>query len=357
MLMKFLVVLTYTSPVLCWNNKQARIMYDQAEANGGYYSTGIIATKRWSTTRFLDNVGSVDASTGLKTTIVEDLDKVRSDVEGFKSEFEEVRSCISHIEPDMVGLRNAIMTLQTCISEMRDEGISNMVVEVMKKVFDEEVPIGHREGDECDMFEDDIVIRKAGSSSVVGPHQPNKFDIEDKSASLKRKSENSADDENMMLKLSGVADISNSESFLITYLFSKIMTESDSLASREVARYDDHSISQWDLCCLSPMQPITSEIVDISVSYLFEKTSDSWFMPTYFSERAKDYASGSVVDGMLSSVLTVCRLHRYTGRLGSCKQIFFPLHDGVVDKWILVVLNLDVGECEIWDSCPDIDGR
>ncbi|XP_062000868.1 uncharacterized protein LOC133718081 isoform X2 [Rosa rugosa] len=355
MLMKFLVVPTYTSPVLCWSNKQARIMYDQAEANGGYDSTGIIATKRWSTTRFLDNAGSVDASTGLKTTIVEDLDKVRNDVDAFKSEFEEVRSCISHIEPDMVGLRNAILTLQTSICEMRDRGISNMVVEVMKEVLDEEASFEQKGRDESDMYEDDICPRQPGSSSVVGPHKPNMDNVKDKSLSLKRKSDNSVDDDNMV-KLCAVGDISNSESFLITYLFSKVMSESDSLA-REVARYGDQSISRWDLCCLSPMQSITSEIVDISVSYLFEKTSDIWFMPTYFSERAKDYASGSVVDGLISSVVTICRLRRYSGRLGSCKQIFFPLRDGVVDNWFLVVLNLAVGEIELWDSCPDMDAK
>ncbi|PRQ44332.1 putative Ulp1 protease family catalytic domain-containing protein [Rosa chinensis] len=357
MLMKFLVIPTYTSPVLCWNNKQARIMYDQAEANGGYYSTGIIATKRWSTTRFLDNVGSVDARTGLKTTIVEDLHKVRNDVDAFKCEFQEVRSCISHIEPDMVGLRNAIMTLQASISEMRERGISNMVVEVMKEVLDEEGPSDQKGGDELDMYEDDIVPRQTGSPSVGWRHQPNMVDMDDKRFSLKRKSTNESMEHDDMVKFCEVADISNSESFLITYLFSKVMTECDSLGSREIARYGDHSISRWDLGCLSPMQCITSHIVDISVLYLFDKQSDIWFMPTYFSERAKDYASGSVVDGLVSSVVTICRLRRYSGRLGSYKQIFFPLQDDVVDNWFLVVFNPDEGECEIWDSCPDKDAR
>lgn len=36
-------------------------------------------------------------------------------------------------------------------------------------------------------------------------------------------------------------------------------------------------------------------------------------------------------------------------------KVFFPVHDAGADHWILVVLDVVSGVCEIWDSSPNIN--
>ncbi|KAL6189094.1 hypothetical protein ACLB2K_040484 [Fragaria x ananassa] len=50
----------------------------------------------------------------------------------------------------------------------------------------------------------------------------------------------------------------------------------------------------------------------------------------------------------------MCKLHKYYERLQSCRKIFIPINDDVLDHWFLVVANITEDECEIWDNIPDL---
>ncbi|KAK9911528.1 hypothetical protein M0R45_035429 [Rubus argutus] len=96
--------------------------------------------------------------------------------------------------------------------------------------------------------------------------------------------------------------------------------------SHQVAKYGEFSISCWDICCLSPMCKLYSEVINISAAYLYERQSDCWFMPTFY--------------GIIKRLIwTTC--------------IFIPIYDSVEDHWFLLVINITETEAEIWDSHRD----
>ena len=74
----------------------------------------------------------------MKTTVVEDLARVTKVVEELKVQLNQVRSTFSEMHPDMIVLREAIITLQQLVQQLTDEGIDNIVCDVVKEVIEEE---------------------------------------------------------------------------------------------------------------------------------------------------------------------------------------------------------------------------
>ncbi|KAK9912278.1 hypothetical protein M0R45_036148 [Rubus argutus] len=64
------------------------------------------------------------------------------------------------------------------------------------------------------------------------------------------------------------------------------------------------------------MCKLSSEVINISAAYLYERQSDCWFMPIFYG-------------------------------------IVILIYDGVEDHWFLLVVNITETEAEIWDSHRD----
>lgn len=138
LIMKAIYVNRFAPPVMCWTNKSARIMFGQTERAGGFEDGSTYVSKKWSGCSQYKPGGSEDCSTGLKTTVVEDLARVTKVVEELKVQINQVRSTFSEMHPDMIVLREAIITLQQLVQQLTDEGIDNIVCDVVKEVIEEE---------------------------------------------------------------------------------------------------------------------------------------------------------------------------------------------------------------------------
>ncbi|KAL6208202.1 hypothetical protein ACLB2K_019153 [Fragaria x ananassa] len=84
----------------------------------------------------------------------------------------------------------------------------------------------------------------------------------------------------------------------------------------EVGRYREASVSRCHIKCLTPKWCISSEVINLMGVYCSAKSTDCWFVPTYFS-------------------------------------IFIPILDDLCQHWFLAVVRF-VGDCEIWDSKPEV---
>ncbi|KAL6144386.1 hypothetical protein ACLB2K_055079 [Fragaria x ananassa] len=114
-----------------------------------------------------------------------------------------------------------------------------------------------------------------------------------------------------------VANISLKEGELLRYLFSQKGNAEDIIGSDEVGRYMEVTVSRYHLNCLTPKRCLNSEVINIMGAYIFGNSTVDWFLPTYFS-------------------------------------IFIPILDTVAKHWILAVVKVSYGDCEIWDSNPEV---
>ncbi|KAL6196484.1 hypothetical protein ACLB2K_032099 [Fragaria x ananassa] len=114
-----------------------------------------------------------------------------------------------------------------------------------------------------------------------------------------------------------VANISPKEGELLRYLFSQKGNAEDIIGSDEVGRYMEVTVSRYHLNCLTPKRCLNSEVINIMGAYIFGNSTVDWFLPTYFS-------------------------------------IFIPILDTVAKHWILAVVKVSYGDCEIWDSNPEV---
>ncbi|KAL6212219.1 hypothetical protein ACLB2K_017440 [Fragaria x ananassa] len=153
--------------------------------------------------------------------------------------------------------------------------------------------------------------------------------------------------------IGAVANISQRDSYLLTYLSNKNVSANNTLGSNEVARFGGWAVSQWDLSCLSPRQHVTAEVVNMSAAYMSDGQCENWFMPVTVLERTKDISAGVHLDAMVPSTILTCRLQRFVGRLSFCNKIFVPIYDWILNHWFLAIADMLNGVCEILDSAPE----
>ncbi|KAM5576139.1 hypothetical protein ABKV19_007153, partial [Rosa sericea] len=267
---------------MTWGRKEVKRVLEEVEREGGFGCESVRVTKKsfYDTTHQMSR--SVDASTGIRTTVVEDLSEVRSDVGTVRGEVENLKSTVGCLEPDMGRLRSAIMTLETALRQLKAEGIGQIVAEVVKEVFKDL----HKEytGNE---EKNGFVTGQKQHHTEAGLHHGEMWQSKSDIGVLNEDDTIGSQSTDFQNIGQGfflvVAEISHSDSHLLTYLFSKKVTGEDTVGSNEVARCDGWAVSRWDLSCLSPMQCLSSEVVNITAAYLFDRGSDNWFMPTSFS--------------------------------------------------------------------------
>ncbi|KAM5574346.1 hypothetical protein ABKV19_013696 [Rosa sericea] len=257
-------------PVMTWSRDDLKRVYEEVESEGGFKSENVRVTKKYFRGNVLSGTGSVDPSTGIKTTVVDDLSEVRYDVGAVKGDVE-----------------------KCTVGELKANGLGGIVSEAIKQVF--EVKSNNYGGN---FWNDGLFSNQEHQGTEAEQHDdemPHSKSIIVISTDKDAYGCDSSDmEEDEPGSFPAVSEISHSDSYLLTYLFSKKVTADDSVGS--------------------------NEIVDISAAYLFDRGSDDWFMSTSFS-----------VEGV----------------------IFFPIHDGVLKHWFLAVVKIPSWQCEIWDSNPE----
>ncbi|KAL6188271.1 hypothetical protein ACLB2K_039664 [Fragaria x ananassa] len=357
--------------VMTWEVSDVKRVVDMVDGLGGWESTKVDVSMRHMWDEESENIGSFDKSTGMKTSVVEDLSDVRSEFSVVKWEVGLVRSIVGRLEPDIGHLRGAVTTLETSLNRLQDGGLSRIVsdavmriMEVNKKSsssrtnshfdwdcmeqWDEEVEYGDRhtflgvESDGNGLPDNEPGVESYGDGMpnsltkifVASPCYTNALDSTESS------------------NFEAVAHISQKESYLLTYLFSKNVSADNAIGSNEVARYGGWAVSRWDLSCLSPRQHVTAEVVNMSPAYLFDDHCENWFMLVTISERAKDIFGGVQLDVVVPSTILTCRLQRFVGQLSLCNKICVPIYDRISNHWFLAVADMLNGVCEIWDCTP-----
>ncbi|XP_050363423.1 uncharacterized protein LOC126782250 isoform X2 [Argentina anserina] len=332
---------TMPLPVRSWDEKMCCRMYERVEELGGFYAPkGVWVSKRYMGTGSTDFGGSYDSSTGLKANVVDDMADLRSDMNYIQQLIVKLQSAVCVLGPEILQLREALCTLKgSACKELSEDEITVLVRKVNEAVV--------AKGGGClraDDMGDDLGVEQSPNREMRQGYDEANKDADDRTQPLKKPGGR---------KYHGIADLSAKESDLLSYLFSRKGRSEGILESDEIGRYGLYSVTRWDLKCLSAKQSISSEIINIMGGYSVGSSRTFWFLPTYFAERAVEFSSGHNKESHISSTITVCGLRTLKGQLHECSNIFIPVEDVAADHWFLVVLKVQDGECEIWDSVPD----
>lgn len=129
------------TPVREWGSKYADTLFEMVEENGGFKSDIVRVTKKPRKPRtcnsFSQVSGSVDGSTGIKVSVVGDLNEAKSEVRCMKGDMELMQSSVGQLEPDMSRLRSAVMALENCLSELKSTGVGQLISHVVKGAVEE----------------------------------------------------------------------------------------------------------------------------------------------------------------------------------------------------------------------------
>ncbi|KAK9943204.1 hypothetical protein M0R45_008820 [Rubus argutus] len=339
-------------PVLTWGTKEAKMVYDRVEENRGFQSESIYVTKRLSGGRTESTTsGFVDVSTGIRTNFWEDLTEVKSDVCAVKSEVDILRSSVREMKPDIMFLRTAISTLEESLGLLKSLGVGHLVSTMLKSVLaaDSNVPLERMQEDlnGDHQYEADTPETKIRMSVNEPPMK------DEARSSMNQRKEYLQTKQHGTGVFSIVGDISEIDTTLLKYMFSKKINPNDgNMSIDEVARHGEFSVSRWDICCLSPRHPLNRKVIDISASYLYETESDRWFLPAFFPDVLQRQEVYEDEQSWLSLLETLCIERNYHERLHRCTQIFIPINDTLDDHWFLLVISMGDVDCEIWDCKP-----
>ncbi|XP_061999041.1 uncharacterized protein LOC133716347 [Rosa rugosa] len=117
-------------PVMMWSRDDLKRVYEKVESEGGFKSENVRVTKKYFRGNVLSGTGSVDPSTGIKTTVVDDLSEMRSDVGLVKGDIESLKLTVGR-------LRRAILTLESTVGELKANGLGGIVAKAIKQVFED----------------------------------------------------------------------------------------------------------------------------------------------------------------------------------------------------------------------------
>ncbi|KAL6209290.1 hypothetical protein ACLB2K_020232 [Fragaria x ananassa] len=202
--------------------------------------------------------------------------------------------------PDISNLRDAMIALYDSVVKLKVRDVTCMVDDILRGV--ESIECGHSGP-----------TREDVNTHMLKPVYANT--TSDAKGSLKSLNRSVEVKKQGQRRFRGVANLSPIEMDMLKYLFSKKAPTEDSLGSAEVWRFREFSVS------LGPFEPRPL---------------------TLYKQRA---------------TITMCKLHKYYGQLQSCRKIFIPINDDVLDHWFLVVVNITEDECEIWDNITDLPAQ
>ncbi|KAL6195958.1 hypothetical protein ACLB2K_031575 [Fragaria x ananassa] len=276
-------------PVMTWEVSDVKRVVDMVDGLGRWECTNVDVSKRHMWDEENENIRLFDKSTGMKTSVVEDLSDVRS---------------------------------KFSVVKWEDGGLSRIVSDAVMRIM--EVNQKRVESDGNGLPDNEAGVESYGDgmpNSLTEIRTPVEF--------VASPCHTNVLDSTKSSHFRAVAHISQRESYLLTHLFSKNVSADNAFGSNEVARFGGWAVSRWDLSCLSPRQHVTAE------------------------ERANDISGGVQLDAVVPSTISTYRLQRFVGLLSLCNKIFVPMYDGISNHWFLAVAEMLNGVCEIWDSAPE----
>nr|XP_011467300.1 PREDICTED: uncharacterized protein LOC101308491 [Fragaria vesca subsp. vesca]XP_011467301.1 PREDICTED: uncharacterized protein LOC101308491 [Fragaria vesca subsp. vesca] len=288
---------------------------------------------------------SRDKSTGLKTNLFDDIGDLKKELAAVEDEIGSLESTFYSLGPDIANLRRVVTALHKVIVTREPESPS-FPVSLVKEVHHVSAmePQGINQLDRKECPPKDL-------TRCVYRNEPSEKTTEEVMAQMRAGNDISLHKKPMRMMLGNIANISRREEKLLNYLFCNKGVVEDIVGSDEVGRYREASVSRCHIKCLTPKRCISSEVINLMGAYCFAKSTDCWFVPTYFSERAKEGACHPVQEAHLSATITLCGLRKFNGRIEGSERIFIPIMDDLCQHWFLAVVRF-VGDCEIWDSKP-----
>ncbi|XP_062011390.1 uncharacterized protein LOC133727976 isoform X2 [Rosa rugosa] len=351
-------------PVVAWTKKTCRSMIEWISSQGGshdgcVYISNSVGTKIW------ENLESDYGCQLARESVPEDVLKALFQIYGVQNEVWLVSSKMGCMEANIERVRKIIFEIGKILREM-NVGVRGQLQSYTMKIGN---------GNEFGSVDDGSVIgidtepwqKRPLSSYFDGVlwHQ-GAYDeaaeegdryVEDTGADVGLKpGPVSIDDGNVGKeedRFSLKGNLSRTEWTLLKFLFEKPARGQDKCRD-EVARFGEWIMSTAEFDCLCLGNKISSKVINISAAYLFEKESDSWFLPTNFGDQACYKNQSSKVETSLASIISECGLHRFNRRLKWCSKIFIPIHDKMSEHWFLVVTRVSEKVVEIWDSNTDI---
>ncbi|XP_024166909.1 uncharacterized protein LOC112173507 isoform X2 [Rosa chinensis] len=324
-------------PVVAWTNKRCRSMIEWISAQWGSHG-GCVYISNSVGAKIGENLEADYGCQLVCESVPEHVSKALFQIYGVQNEIRFVSSKMGCMEANIERVRKIIFEIGKIMREMN--------VGVRGQLHSYRMKTGN--GNEFGSDDDGSVIgidiepwqkRPLSSYYDGGSWQEGAYDeaakegdryVEDTGAEVGLKlGPVSTDDGNVgkeedRFPLKG--NLSLTEWTLLKFLFEK-PTRGPVKCRDEVARFGEWIMSTADFDCLRPRNKISNKVINISAAYLFEKESDSWFLPTNFGEQACYKNQSSKVETSLASIISECGLHRFNRRLKWCSKILIPVHD------------------------------
>ncbi|KAM5585243.1 hypothetical protein ABKV19_004568 [Rosa sericea] len=288
-------------PVVAWTNKRCRSMIEWISAQGGSHS-GCVYISNSVGAKIGENLEADYCCQLVCENVPEDVSKALFQIYGVQNEFRLVSSKMGCMEANIERVRKIIFEIGKILREM-NVGVRGQLHSYRKKTGN---------GNEFGSDDDGSVIEEGDRY------------VEDTGAEVGLKPGHvSTDDGNVGKeedRFPFKGNLSLTEWTLLKFLFEK-PARGPVKCRDEVARFGEWIMSTADFDCLRPGIKISSKVINISAAYLFEKESDSWFLPTNFGEQACYKNQSSKVETSLASIISECGLHRFNRRLKWCSKV------------------------------------
>lgn len=362
-------------PIVCWGNLEGKKLLGWVEEHGGLDSPKVFVSNA-----LIPKLGGnsdhyeTEILNGIHCHVSQEDTSVKAQVSLVKTHAAVSKLTVARMACDLTMLQDRVGRIDKSLADIKEEILNQVhagVMGVLKRVGTRE--LSHLK--EHDTYLENaekrhVVETECGTDfTAVGVHNADKkrsnaskdYSTREVAAKIKGAGRESCIDSRRTKQqrvglYSLMGDFSAHDSQILNFLFTtKHLTKDES--SELVARYVDFSITREQILCLAPLKYLSEYVINICGEYLYDNVSSSWFFPTCFGERAKDYIGQMPLQVWIDDTVRICRLRRFQGRMKHCAKIFIPLHDDPGKHWFLLVVHLPHNQAELWDSSPNEGGK